>query len=658
MEPATTPGAEETAPVRAISTSEAAGTQVAGANTDGRARSSGQVDARQPGRAGAARFMGRVPGWLVAAVIYLGAGVAMWWQVWTGHPTSTMVCGCGDPSSFVWFLAWPAYAISHGHSLFLTTRVHVPAGINLLDNTSVLALGVPLAPVTWLFGPVASLNVALTAAPVTSALAAYGTLRRGLRLGWLAAFLGGLAFGFSPFVLRNDAINHLQASFLALVPLIFWSCYELAVAQRGKWHRWGLLLGVLIVVQYFIGPEMLTVTTFTVGVVLLLASLAALSRKGTLAAKLPFAWRGFLLTGVVASVLLAYPLWFTVAGPEHIRGPDWFYAHANGLGGVLLPIAHGFLQRGWRIDGYEGPLGANEGYLGLPALAVLAAAAVVVRRPLVKLCAAMTIITVWLSLGAVWLPLARGGEPSFLFLPWRAFNQLPVLSKLAPANFSVPAMWFLVVAGALLLDQLLPSRRAVGRAGPRPGSPRAWGARVVAPGMVSAALVIPWLLSWPLPYTTETVTVSSWAARDGVRLPTDSVVLFYPYPATYQDQALIWQADSGMRYALVGGRGIGAFKDGTADHGFAPGTPGGTLSALTTAAVPHYNLKIPPPPSPDTIRSFRGVLRYWGVTNVVMTPGGRDPAYARRWLTAVLGAAPHQQDGAWVWDDVRWLVSR
>lgn len=603
------------------------------------------------------RFARRVPGWLAATAVYLALGVAMWWHVWSGHPTSTMVCDCGDPSSFVWFLAWPAYAISHGHSLFFTTWVHYPSGINLLDNTSVLALGVPLAPVTWLFGPVASLNVALTAAPVASALAAYGTLRRGLRLGWVTAFLGGLMFGFSPFVLRNEAVNHLQASFLALVPLIFWSCYELVVAQRGKWQWWGLLLGLLIAVQFFIGPEVLTVTAFTIGLALLLASLAALSHRGTLTAKLPFAARGLLLAGLVTAVLLAYPLWFAVAGPEHIQGPVWFHPHANRLLGVLFPIARTpAYQAGWPIAGYEGPLGVEEGYLGLPALAVLGIAAVMVRRPLTKLCAAVTLITVWLSLGALSVPLTQGGEPSFLPLPWRVFDHLPVLSKLAPANFSVPAVWFLVVAGALLLDQLLGSRRATARAGPRPGS--AWARARVAPVVVSAALVIPWLFAWPLPYTTKTVTPPSWAVRDGAHLPAGSVVLFYPYPATYLDAALIWQANSGMRYAIVGGRGIAAAKDGSADHGFTPGTPDGTLSALTTPVAPQYRRKkLPPPPSPATIRSFRGVLRHWGVTNVVMTPGGRDPVYARRWLTAVLGAAPHQQDGAWVWDDVQALVT-
>ena len=188
-----------------------------------------------PGEAGLLGLLRRVPGWVLAGVVYAAGGVAMWWQVWSGHPSSTMTCACGDPSSFVWFLAWPAYAISHGHSLFFSARVHVPGGMNLLDNTSVLALGVVLAPVTWLFGPIAALNVALTAAPVLTGLSAYAVLRRGLGLGRVAAFAGGLAFGFSPFVVRNEAINHLQASFLALVPLIFWCCYELAVAQRGRW---------------------------------------------------------------------------------------------------------------------------------------------------------------------------------------------------------------------------------------------------------------------------------------------------------------------------------------------------------------------------------------------------------------------------------------
>ena len=466
------------------------------AGVDGQA----QAPSARPGAPGLAGYLLRAPGWLHAGVVYLAVTVVMWWHVWTGNPASTMVCDCGDASSFVWFLAWPAYAISHGHSLFFTTAVHHPLGMNLLDNTSVLALGVPLAPVTWLFGPVATLNVALTAAPVLSALAAYACLRRALGLRWVAAFVGGLMFGFSPFVLRNEAINHLQASFLALLPLIFWCCYELAVTQRGKWVRWGLFLGVLVAVQYFVGPELLTVSAITAGLALLLAALAAL-RAGTLEAKLPFAGKGFLLAGSVAGVLLAYPVLFTMTGPQHIKGPDWFHAHANGLGLVLLPMAPTVpLQKGWRIAAYLGPLGADQGYLGLVALAVLAAAVFALRRPLTRLCAAVTVILVWLSLGASWVPVSHGGEPRGLWLPWQVLGRLPVLNKLAPANFSAAALWFVVIAGALVVDALLPGAAANARF-PRALTRTAW-ARMTAAGVVSAALVVPWLLSWQLPFTT------------------------------------------------------------------------------------------------------------------------------------------------------------
>ena len=153
----------------------------------------------------------------------------------------------------------------------------------MLDNTSVLALGVVLAPVTWLFGPVATLNVALTAAPALSAISAYGCLRRGLGLWQPAVFVAGLLFGFSPFVQRNQTLAHLQVTFLALVPLIFLCAYELIVAQRGKWWRWGLILGVLVGIQFFIGSEILTMTTLTVaGSAVLVLICAAVARRNVL----------------------------------------------------------------------------------------------------------------------------------------------------------------------------------------------------------------------------------------------------------------------------------------------------------------------------------------------------------------------------------------
>ena len=114
----------------------------------------------------------------VAGLLYFAFSLAIWWNVWSTSPTSTATCGCGDPALFMWFLQWPAFALTHGKSIFFSTYLFHPTGINLLSNTSVLAIGVPLAPITLAFGPVATLNVASTLAPVMSSLAARKTASR------------------------------------------------------------------------------------------------------------------------------------------------------------------------------------------------------------------------------------------------------------------------------------------------------------------------------------------------------------------------------------------------------------------------------------------------------------------------------------------------
>ena len=142
---------------------------------------------------------------------YLAVSVLLWWNVWSTHPSGVTSCACGDASLFLWFLEWPAYAIAHGHNPFYSASLFHPGGINLLSNTSVLAVGILLAPVTWIFGPVATMNVASTFAPVLSGLAMFWLLRRWVR--WSpAAFVGGLVFGFSPFVFVNLAGGHLMTS--------------------------------------------------------------------------------------------------------------------------------------------------------------------------------------------------------------------------------------------------------------------------------------------------------------------------------------------------------------------------------------------------------------------------------------------------------------
>jgi hypothetical protein len=600
-----------------------------------------------------------LPAWALAAAIYLGLAVVMWWHVWTGgHLGSTMTCNCGDPSSFVWFLEWPAYAIRHGHSLLLETRDQVPGGMNMLDNTSVLALGVVLAPITWLFGPVATLNVALTAAPALSAISAYGCLRRGLGLWRPAAFMAGLLFGFSPFVQRNQALAHLQVTFLALVPLIFLCAYELMVTQRGKSWRWGLLLGLLVAVQFFIGSEILTMVTLTVaGSAILALICATLTRRNALAQRLWFAVRGLAVAAGVGGALLAYPVWFAMAGPDHITGSDWANVNTNNLDRIIRPFADAHLAGpGLAFAGYHGHSGLSGGYLGFTAIFMVVATALVVRRPLSRLCLVIMLVAGWASVGAYSRLQGLGGALWWVPSLWRLFKNVPVLNNVMPQNFSAIAVWAVAVSAGLLIDWIWRNRS---------GAPMRLGSagvsRTILAGggaaLVSAALALSWLIAWPMPFKTQSVATPRPIARLIASLPAHAVVLFFPFPSSALDEALVWQAEDDMRFAVAGGRGITAGPGGAAVHGLEPGTPAGMLSALSTFYTPQGYVNLPAPPTAAVISSMRLALQHWQVTDVVLTGRGRNPAYARQWLTSVIGTAPHRQDDRWVWTQVQKLIS-
>jgi hypothetical protein len=270
-----------------------------------------------------------------AGLVYLAVSVLLWWGVWSTHPTSTTTCACGDSALFLWFLEWPAYALAHGHSLFWSAWLFHPQGINLLSNTSVLAIGTVLAPVTWLFGPVATLNVAATLSPVLAALAMFWLLRRWVS--WSpAAFAGGLLYGFSPFVVGSLADGHLMTATLVVPPLVVACLDEILVRQRHRARTVGIVLGGLLAVQFFVSTELLVLLVVMVAVALvLLLGYGLAGHRDELRRRLPRAAAGAAWGAGTAAVLLAYPTWFALAGPAHLDGLVWPDA-GQAIDGVTL----------------------------------------------------------------------------------------------------------------------------------------------------------------------------------------------------------------------------------------------------------------------------------------------------------------------------------
>jgi hypothetical protein len=592
----------------------------------------------------------------VAFAFYLGLSVLLWWGAWSSHPTTVTTCACNDPSLFVWFLEWPAYAIAHGHNLFYSSSLFHPQGINLLSNTGVLALGVPLAPVTWLFGPVATLNVASTLGPALSALAMFWLLRR--FVSWTpAAFAGGLVFGFSPFAIDNLAVAHLNTEFLALVPLMIGCIDELCLRQSRRWPVVGGVLGLLVTVQFFLSTEMLVIVGFcTISGLVILVLYAAVFRREELVAKAPRTLGGLAVATCLAIVLLSYPVWFALDGPAHLSGLVWPTVEPGSGGIQLANLWHLRFQSAQGLHlfaGYEGPALPEDEYLGIGLLSVLGAGAAFYRRDLkLWFFGAVGLVSVALSLPAT----------SSYWVPWRVLEHVPLIDNVAAARFfgittaCVAVMLGVVVDRTHATVQGETARFITRYRGTcRPAGVVAGGTAAMVAIAVACVAIVPMgsAVAGNVPLTTQGVALPKWFADDGAHLPAGQVVLAYPPPVT-GGSAMTWQAIDLLRFSMATGGGPESIAARA-------GKERAGLDVITQASLV---LSPPPPATTSNIEAVRQALSGWGVTMVVVPdPSDLEPRYSRvsstAWalgmFTLAIGRLPLFEDDAWVWTRVRSL---
>ena len=191
-----------------------------------------------------------------------------------------------------------------------------------------------------------------------------------------AAFVGGLVFGFSPFLITELALNQLNIAFIAIPPLVVIALDELLIRQRRSPYRIGAGLAALLVVQFSLSTEVLVITVlFGVVAVLLIVGFVTLRQPGEVGPRMNFALRGSITALVGTTVVLAYPLWFLLRGPAHLTGPIWSTGSLSQFGNTLTSFwTVGSLgQFGTdmiRFGGYQGPRLPGLGYLGVGVLVV------------------------------------------------------------------------------------------------------------------------------------------------------------------------------------------------------------------------------------------------------------------------------------------------
>jgi hypothetical protein len=612
-----------------------------------------------PGTSSAPRFSRRNSLFLAAGA-YLLLSVVVWWNVWSSDPKVTTTCGCGDNSFYAWFLEWPVYAFSHGLNPFYSTSMGFPHGVNLLANTSQLALGVALAPITWAFGSVASLNVALTLSPMLSALAMFVLLRRWVS--WMpAAFAGGLIYGFSPFVLNNLTSSWLNLGMAAIPPLIVVCLDELLVRQRWRPIVTGLLLGLLLAVQFFIGTEILVLTVITAAIgVILVVAYAALRYPLVLRANARYAAVALGAAAITTLLLLAYPAWFAVDGPAHFGSLIWG-ASLSSVGttpkAFVVSTKPGYLASafGNTAFGYLGPI-PSEQYFGFGLAAVLIGGFAAWRRDRrLWLFGAMFVITIVLSLGVK-------NYPS----PWALFAKLTFLDNIEPSRFVLFSYLAAAVMLGIIVDRtyLAVNRRRVQHgeraesdqsSSTQPIGSRPWSGNPpwLAPvaGLVVAAIALAPLAAYlapTVPFVTQRVAVPTWFRTVSPHLQGNQVVLILPYRDA-SEVPMTWQIAEGIHFSMVneGGPG-GALKAGRDRE---------AASILGSLSIPGSS---PLTLTAGDVAAVRESLVNWGVTMVVIPDQPNLPVYdqiqsvtaAATLITAATGKTPIHQAQAWVWKNV------
>lgn len=545
---------------------------------------------------------------------------------------SLPVSAAQDVGQQVWWLALALHDLSHGSWSFFTSAIDHPSGVNLLDNGSMPLLGVLMAPVTAIFGPIASFLLLLRIGHFVSALALYAVARR-LGFGVLAAAVAGLVYGFGP-AMGPPTAQHAFLVFAPLPPLMLYIIFRKLTAP-GRAFRAGLVLGVLAAAQYLISPEALMMTLLVAVCSVVLAVLWTLLRRRVLPIDLGASNR--LLAGAVSSSvpLLAYPIGYQLLGRAHVDGP---IQPTGQLGVDLLaflfptraPAEHygeqlvAALWHGWAVAPGLWPQ-VDLGYLGPLALMAVAVAIVGRSEPRVRVAALVGGVSAVLALGP---RLSVAGHELGVPLPYDVLYHVPLLQDGEPTRLTLLVALAVALLTAAGVDRLLARIRS---------GPRATEARV-AVGIVAVSLVL------AAPATGLTVHSASVSRRvvNGMRrdLPAGAVVLAVPYPSFNHEAAMRLQAGAGFSFDLLGGYAI------------RPAGPGrvGTKVPLLNAPGPLARLLTGHSVGPEATMAAAADLPAWlrsdGVNAVLILPSGSTSRTLARITGDDFGHAIHV--GRWL----------
>ncbi|MFB7330536.1 glycosyltransferase family 2 protein [Streptomyces adustus] len=556
---------------------------------------------------------------IAVVAFFLLAAQLLYVNLWADLAHQYLTDSGGDQNQAEWFIAIAAENVAHLHNPFFTTVQGFPDGVNLMANTVMLGLTVPLTPITLAFGPTMTYALLLTYGLAATGIAWYWVLRRWSVRSRPAAAIGAAVAAFAPPVISHGNA-HLNFTALFMIPLIV--DRVLCLCRGDRVVRDGVLLGLFTVYQIFIGEEVLLMAA--VGM-LLFAIAYALADRGRVRDAVKSLGKGLPIALAVALPLVAGPLYFQFFGPG---------SYTDVPHGPVVNSPLSFLQFSGRAlagdqaiaDRFAVNRLEQNAFYGWPLAALALAIAVRLwRRPLVKALVCTAIGGAVLSMGSrIEIP----GTGVVVSGPWRLVADLPLFGSVIESRFGMVCAPVLGVLVALAVDRLAATSDL---------RLKMWGLAAVAAALLPIV---------PTSYATNVrPPVPDFIAHGTWRQYVDEGQTLVPVPLAhaYTTESQHWQSATRMAFTMPGGYFMS--PNGPENTGGYNPDPRPTYRLLGTV----YTSGRVPVIGPQQKAEAEEDLTYWKAGVVVLAPGFNAPPLYET-LKQLLGRDGTQVGGVWVWD--------
>ncbi|MEU1453234.1 dolichyl-phosphate beta-glucosyltransferase [Streptomyces avermitilis] len=563
------------------------------------------------------------PADLLAAALFLLLAVALHSGRWADPAHRYLPASLQDQNQWEWFFAVTADNVSHLRNPLFTTFQGFPDGVNLMANTVMLGLSVPLTPLTLLAGPAFTLALVMTLGLAATATAWYWLIVKRVVRQRGAAFVGAALAAFAP-PMVSHANAHPNFVVLFMVPLMIDRALRLCTGARVV--RDGVVLGLMVAYQIFLGEEPLLLASL--GMVLFAAAYAAARREVARAAWRPLV-KGLGIGAAVCLPIVALPLYWQFFGPQSYKS----VLHGDNAGNsplALLSFAERSAIAGNELTANALSLNPTEqnAFYGWPLAAL--AFAIVIRlweHAVVKALAFTTIAAAVLSLGPRFrIPLTDITAPG----PWALLADKPLFESVIEGRVAMICAPALGVLLALAIERLVrtPSQST----------------RLL--GLTAVALALLPIVPAPLK-TVERAEVPAFIAdgtwKSYVDVDKGETLVPVPLPDSGNAEALHWQTAAGLGFKLPGGYFNGPYgKERIGIYGASPRPTSSLLSDI-------YYKGVVPRIGKDWQAQAKADFAYWKAGALVLAPQGRQDVL-RAAVEKLVGRPGKWVDGVWVWD--------